>query len=82
MIGKEIADAIKPFAMYGAALLFVGGLIYFAVRRWKAGVRAELERDQLTIANKENADALNDLRGARRRARRAFLRGWLRDRPH
>lgn len=80
MFGKEIADAITPFVMYGAILIGSGGLLYFLYRRWRSGIRAELESDQARHAAEETADALNDLRDARKRGRRAFLRGWMRDR--
>ncbi len=76
MIGKEIADILVPFIIAGAVL----GVLYFLYRRFRSGIRSELQHDQAVDAEEDRKDALNSIRRARSRMRNALRRGWLRKR--
>lgn len=76
MIGKEIADLLVPFIIAGAVL----GVLYFLYRRFRSGIRSELQKDQAADAEEDRKDALTSIRRTRRRMRDALRRGWLRQR--
>lgn len=78
MIGKEIADALAPFAMWGAIVIGAFLVLWWIVRRIeKSGARKQREktRDQL---EEERHDAGKEIREETAAGLDAFERGRAR----
>lgn len=74
MIGKEIADALAPFAMWGAIGLLVVGLVVL-VRGWiQRGAKREAQADIADATRKDEQDAESDIKAARERSRARWRR--------
>jgi len=78
VIGKEIADVLSPFIMWGGLVGLILVVLYFCYRILASGAVAKDDLEELVQAQEDNADARERLKATRRRMRGSFLDGWLR----
>jgi hypothetical protein len=74
IVGQEIAEVLAPFAKWGALVAGVILLVWL-IRLWiRRGAEEGQRLEALRDTQEDRADALEDLRGTRRRFRDAWRR--------
>jgi hypothetical protein len=76
MLGKEVAEIVTPLAL----IAVVAGILLMFIRRWKRGVVASDDLEEVKEATREKKKTTEDLKNTRNRMRDLFQRGRMRNR--